>query len=116
MNCTAYIEKVIQEFDKVILAADDFTEILEQTDFDALDFGGRRILVLSESPCHIKGKAFSCEVLSGELAKELRRLYHTYEFTDNFILLEKNCRFAGVFDLTESGVLSTEEAWQALLM
>ncbi len=116
MNCTTYIERVIQEFDKVILVADDFTEILAQTDFDALDFGGRRILVLSESPCHIKGKAFSCEVLSGELAKELRRLYHTYEFTDNFILLEKNCRFAGVFDLTESGVLSTEEAWQALLM
>lgn len=54
--------------------------------------------------------------LSQEEAQELTELYFTYEFTDNFIMAMENPMYASVFNYVKNGVLTAEEAWQALIM
>lgn len=54
--------------------------------------------------------------LSEKETEELVRLYSTYEFTDNFIMIAENSSCASVFNFVGNGVLTTEEAWQALVV
>lgn len=50
-------------------------------------------------------------------AEELIRLYHTYEFADNFFMIaaDEDSSAANIFNFVRTGMLTYEEAWQALL-
>lgn len=58
----------------------------------------------------------SVTILPAEEAERLVRLYTAYEFTDNFIMILENPCYASVFHFVKNGILTAEEAWQALVV
>ncbi len=116
MDSRAYIEKVIQEFDIVLFLPDGFKGPMEQNAFDHLALEDRKILVLSTKRYDFTEGCITHRVVSEEEAGQISRLYYTYEFTDNFIMLDGSGIYASIFDFVTSGILSAGEAWRALLM
>lgn len=110
-----YIERINREYDKVFLISEEFCEELKWNDFAQENFMNQKILILSTKLLNIKGKQVIFEQIDEGRARELYTLYHTYEFADNFILLEENSTFATIFNYVRTGILTPEEAWQALL-
>lgn len=54
--------------------------------------------------------------LSQKDTEDLIQLYYTYEFADNFLMVTDDDSFvASIFNFVETGILTYEEAWQALL-
>lgn len=74
---------------------------------------GRRILLLSAAPV-TADIGFVCRQIGREEEKLLLQLYRMYEFADNFSVIEKTNAYGGLFHLVETGVLSVEEAAEAL--
>ena len=101
--------------DKVFLISEAFHEEFIWNDFSQVNLENRKILILSTKLPNIKEKQVIFEQIDEGRAKELYTLYHTYEFADNFTLLERNSTFATIFNYVQTGILTLEEAWQALL-
>ena len=73
-------------------------------------------LIISTRPVKFKSKKVPVEVVSHKDADRLRDLYGMYGFADNFLVLEEqNTAYSNIFQFVKSGVLTYEEAWQALL-
>lgn len=102
----AYIERLLQKYDKVVFFEESF---------EKLNLINSNILILSTKELDIQEKQFTFMRIMEENARKLRKLYHTYEFADNFILLEQSPAFASIFNYVQTGILTLEEAWQALL-
>lgn len=114
MRSEEYLEKVVKNFDKILLIADECEMELTQADIDKIDLADKKILILSIRQMELSGN-ISVERISGELCAQLRSFYHMYEFADNFVLLNNSQLHATIFNLVRTGVLTSEEAWQALL-
>lgn len=95
--------------------SEEFCEKLKWNDFTQVNRGRQKILILSTKPLNIKEKQVFFERIDKEKAKEWYTLYHTYEFTDNFAVLEQDSAFPTIFNYVQTGILSLEEAWQVLL-
>ncbi len=115
MNDNAYIERMIQEYDMVILASEGFCETFKRIDFGKVSQMCRRILILSAQQLDIREEQVIFRQIDPEQAERLCQLYHTYEFADNFILTEDNPAYATILNYVRTGILTGEEAWQALL-
>lgn len=93
----AYIEQMVKEFDKIIFFADE------------------NILILLNKQQDMNKKNIVYKRIPEELAEQLNVLYKSYEFADNFILVETSSLYAGMFHYVQTGILTPEEMWQALL-
>lgn len=102
----SYIEQVVQAYNKIIFDG----EIL-----DHVKINDPQILILSTKRFNSKTNIPVFRRVNEETAKKLYALYHTYEFADNFILLDKSSTFATIFNYVQTGILTPEEAWRALL-
>lgn len=116
MNDSAYVERIIQEFDKIILISENFCETFKQIDFGQRCLTPQKILILSVQQFDIEEEQVIFRQIDPEQAERLCLLYHTYEFADNFILLEENSTFATIFNYVQTGILTAEEAWQTFLL
>lgn len=76
---------------------------------------GQRILLLSEDTM-MAGGSFSYVQLTEEEQKQFLLLYHMYEFSDRFSVLAKESAYGGLYHLMETGLLSMEEAAEALFV
>lgn len=112
-----WLKETIQTFHKIFLLPDKGgLEHFCGNDFFRDVKTEKKILLLVTEPYQMENGCIMVEVITPEEAGELSRLYCTYEFTDNFLLLSKDApSAASVFRFVESGVLSENEAWQALL-
>lgn len=115
MDNKAYIENMIRKYDKILLISGGVHGELKWNDFFQVNLINRNILILSTELLNIKEKLVIFEQIDEGRARDLYTLYHTYEFADNFILLEGNSTFATIFNYVQTGILTPEEAWQALL-
>lgn len=115
MNVKTYIEQAIQEYNKVIFLPREFLENIDVKTFEHIHTDNSNILILSAEPTNIKEEQLNIKQIDEETAKRLYALYHTYEFADNFMILEQNSTFASVLNYIYTGILTAEEAWQALL-
>lgn len=115
MDDRAYIEQAIREYNKVVLLSEGFWENFDGETLEHVIIASPKILILSTKQFDVKEKQFVFKQIDEETANKLYTLYHTYEFADNFILLEQNSTFAAIFNYVQTGILTLEEAWQALL-
>ncbi len=114
MGDKAYIEQIIQAYNKVVLL-EKSSENFDREFLGHANITDPQILILSAKQLNNKEKQTAFRRINEEAAKKLCTLYHIYEFADNFTILEKNSTFATIFNYVQTGILTLEEAWQALL-
>lgn len=118
MGIEAQLEKDLEQYDRVILLADDetgnfFAEQLKKWDF--LQGRRKRVLLLS---VHVRDKEVGkvcARKIGKETEAELLRLYDLYEFSDRFLVLrdEKHC--GTIWNYVKGGLLTSAEAVNAIL-
>lgn len=75
--------------------------------------GDRKFLLLSASLI-TESVGFTYRQLMEEEQEQFLRLYHMYEFSDRFSVISWENAYGGLFHLVETGLLSMDEAAQAL--
>ncbi len=75
--------------------------------------GERKILLLSTAPITVSD-GFTYRQITEKNQEKLLRLYHMYEFSDRFSVIYRESTYGGLFHLVKTGLLSIEEAAQAL--
>lgn len=115
MDYKSYVGERLRNFDKVMLVSDGYKAVLNQAILNRVELGGKEVLIVTAGQYDVEQEEILCETVSEEFAEQLRRLYHTYEFADNFIVLEQSPIFATIFSYVQTGILTLEEAWRALL-
>lgn len=74
------------------------------------------ILVILGNCSHSDCDIHFIKKISEKDTEKLIQLYYMYEFTDNFFLIAKdNTSVPDIFNYVKTGLLTYEEAWQALL-
>lgn len=84
---------------------------MEKTERD----GVSGMLLLSAVPPAEKS-GFTYGRITEEEQEQLLRLYHMYEFSDKFSVIGEEGAYGGLSRLVETGVISMEEAAEALFM
>lgn len=76
----------------------------------------KSIFVILDDSCHSCCDISFFKRISKEELEKLLKLYYMYEFTDNFSMItDDNTSFPNIFNYVETGLLTLQEAWQALL-
>ncbi len=114
------LERDIQQYDKVVLLTKGVERFMESGVLDSTESGKRFLFLLTQEDEGLLKNRYenvSVRSISQEESEEISRLYYTYEFTDNFLMLtENNPAVPSIFNFVESGILTEKEAWQALLL
>lgn len=110
-----YVGQGFCDFDKAILVSDKYKAALSQVIGNRGNLTKNKFLIVSAEQCNIDRQNMLCEIVSKEVFEQLELLYHTYEFADNFIYLEYDSTFPMLFNYVQTGILTLEEAWQAVL-
>ncbi len=112
------LEGALEKFDKVFLFMGkdevhrDFMERFCAS--EVLKYSGKNVLILSTEES-TNGRAYVSRKLTQEKAKRLKELYLLYEFSDRFELFSWEDNFGSIVNYIESGVLTWEEAFAAIL-
>ncbi len=113
------LKKILQEYDKILFITYRTESFLQSISKENKQNKKINIKILLIIPEHLETPVFESdiyyEIISEKDAQDLAYLYHTYEFSDHFVMPEENQPVASVFNLVRSGLLTLEEAWQALL-
>ena len=98
------------ELNRKVIIASDFSRIEEA--LAILDMH-KDIKVLSvDNRC---GQHENAKVITRDEERELLDLYHMYEFSDKFLVLENSSQYGSVFDYVEDGIISFDEAVRSLI-
>lgn len=83
---------------------------------EALRQTAKRVLILSDAD--ISGRCCGsyeyCRLSAGE-QEALKSLYLTYEFSDRFLMIADYPKCGGLLNYVKTGVLTMEEAFEAIL-
>lgn len=117
-NYLERLKSMVRDYDKVILfkcRAASFWRAISEAEVRE-----KRVLLLfvqGDAPPDIEPAGISVEVIPEKEAEEFISLYHTYEFTDRFMVCEdKGFPAASISNFVESELLTADEMWQALLV
>lgn len=58
---------------------------------------------------------FTQQFLTQEEMEEISHMYYMYEFSNRFRIVSRENNYGSVFDLVDSGLLTYEEAFEAIL-
>lgn len=112
------LERDLEDYDRIFLV---FIEGKAQEDFFAQFCGseelgncGKKILILSAENL-MENRPDRFRKISCQTAARLKELYFMYEFSDRFRLLSREECFGGILNLVDTGILTKEEAFSALL-
>lgn len=114
------LEYIIEQFDKVLFFSGSTETIFNLTktfcQSSVVKFTDKKVLVLftKQIPCDNDNIVFA--QISKEEAKQLANLYFMYEFSNKFILVSERKSYATLFSFVDTGIISIEEAFQALLI
>ncbi len=111
-NRYALLERYLIQYDKVILITD-------------LIFGGCRVnadlrckpLILATedtAPCY--DERYEIKLIDDEVCRSLAEIYHMYDCSDCFIVLEENDRYGGLGNMVRTGVMTKDEAFESVLV
>ncbi len=75
----------------------------------------KKLLLLSQEDVPDLPDGIERHQVDEESAASLKRLYHTYEFSNKFRMLSASDNFGTIWNYVETGVLTAEEALAALL-
>lgn len=90
------LKKIINEYDLVIVTEDeDVNRIIN-----------------SEAYCHSDKKI---AVLPLSEHKDWIDMYNTYEFTDKFILLQRDVNHGVLYNYVDTGIMSEEEVFEVII-
>lgn len=104
------LEGTLKDNRRVILIASDFSKTEEAL---AILDGYKDIKILcSASGCT---KYSNVQEISAKQEKELLDLYHMYEFSDKFLVLEDSKQFGSMLNYVEGGLISFDEELKALI-
>lgn len=81
---------------------------------DALAHNEKKVLILSTEE-FTNGRTYVCHRLTREKAQRLKEFYFLYEFSDRFKLLSWEDGFGSIVNYVETGILTWEEAFTAIL-
>lgn len=113
------LERYLREYDKVLLIEEPGSilpkDILKDKPKRS-HVSGQRILILSSVSWKDQTEDMTFCQISKEEARHFREIYYTYEFSDRFFLLPKgHMNYASLHRLVDTGILSLEEFFDALL-
>lgn len=112
------LEKVLEKYDKVFLFIErdkvhrDFIERFCAS--EVIKHSGKNVLILSTVEL-ADGNGYVCRKLTQEKAQRLKGLYFLYEFSDRFKIFSWEDSFGSLINYIESGVLTWEEVFAAIL-
>lgn len=109
------LENDLQYYDRILFF--DTTELLSAfCQSEAACETSRKLLVLFSGQILPQLKNITFRQISEEEAGLLKKLYFMYQFSDKFLVVSKeSTNYASLFHFVDTGVLSTEEAFEALL-
>lgn len=105
------IERLLEEYEKVLLVLDqEYLNLLQE---DKKDRKG--IIILSKLE-PLEEHAFDFLQISEEECGNLIKIYQMYEFSDHFKIITQNNGFGTLKNYVTTGVLTMDEAAEALFM
>lgn len=114
-----HINNCIQKFDLVLLVMDGsgVAENLTENFLNskALQKASKKILVLSDQNVPYTNVRHQYHQLSARELDAIRNIYFMYDFSDHFRVLSYSRQYGGLLDYVNSGLLSMEGVFQAVL-
>jgi hypothetical protein len=104
------LEVALNSNKKVVLISSDFPRIDET--LDILD-EYKNIRVLSADV--VCNKFENAKVITKKEEQGLLNLYHMYDVSDKFLVLENSSQYGSVFDYVNEGIISFDEAIKMLI-
>lgn len=117
----AMLEYSLKKYDRIFLILDgqywDRKLCMAFCDFVAVQHIRKKILVLlpEKNISKIPNKNIDCRQITKKEQQALKRLYCMYEFSDQFQLISQESQYGSLLRLVDTGILTVEEAFQALL-
>ena len=112
MNCIEYLSRIISEYDKIFLINNNSETAAKF--YENGDFAGK-VLILTSERCEYRTKKVTVRSISADEEKEIEKLYHTYEFSDNFMIVDEDCALSpSLFNFVYTGIIRREEMYRAL--
>ena len=112
------LQSIIEIYDKVILILFEENEAMDiMAKFEhsnAMKQTEKNILILSTAEWNGTSN-FTYKRIARRESSELRNLYYMYEFSDKFQVLSNPNNFGTLFNFCDTGLLSLEEALEAIL-
>lgn len=110
------LEQLTLKFDKILF----FPYILDngflKCELNLGNMNNKKNLIILSDIYSSEYNQFFVIRLSQKDTEELIQLYYTYEFADNFFMVTADDSFiASIFNFVSTGILTYEEAWQALV-
>lgn len=112
-----YIEKALEEFDRVILIDTRLhDQQLTEAFYDEDNFKGtdKKVLILSKSEEKHAEKTEWHHVSESE-AREILEIYYLYEFSNRIAVVTREQAFGSLWDYVATGLLTEEEMVEAIL-
>lgn len=104
------IEKDLEQFDRILLITNECTSLFPAVT-DAIN-----ILVLSISALPVESDShITYRQITKEQQTELLQTYHMYEFSDRFRIVSRDDQFGSIWNYVDAGVLTEQEALEALV-
>ena len=103
-------EKDLEQFDRILLIKDT----CEMPFPAAMDV--KNILILSSGEIPLdSNRRIAYRKITAEQQAELLRIYHMYEFSDRFRVVSWDSRFGSIWNYVDAGILTEQEALEALV-
>ncbi len=110
------LEQFISLFDKILCFPYTYNSDFLKQGLRIFKASDKKILILASFFYMLECSNLFIEEIPKEKAEKLISLYKMYEFTDNFSMItDDNTSFPNIFNYVETGLLTLQEAWQALL-
>ena len=112
-----YIEKALEEFDRVILIDSKLgDQQLVDAFYDEDNFKGtdKRILILSEAEDKQAGNIEWRHIAEKE-AGDILEIYYLYEFSNRIVIVAQDQIFGSLVNYVDTGLLTREEMVAAVL-
>ena len=115
-SAVRYLEKVLEEFDLIILIGKLDDVQLRDAFYDGKNFRDtdKKILILSEREDAAAGKT-EWRRVSVNVAEEILKLYYLYEFSNRIVVVEHGQIFGSLLNYIAAGLLTGKEMVEAFL-
>lgn len=102
------IERDLEQFEIILLMPDNCVMPLRAYD-------GKKLLVLSAGALPVADdQQIAYRQITKKAQDELLELYNMYEFSDRFRVVSGNRQFGSVWNYVDAGILTEQEALEAL--
>lgn len=107
------LERAVGQFDRIFVFENE--ELIPEV-FSENKTIAHKLLILSEKQMVPDTDNIIFQQITEEEKEQIINLYFTYEFSDKFTFVSRNnINYGGLFHFIDTGILSKEEAFEALI-